>query len=72
MFLTNDLLEMEKHEFTIIKYQPTLSQELPIELKYYAFKEKKKKKELEVEEYDLEAEGLYEGNGNDNSCPAFL
>lgn len=70
VFLTNDLLEMEKHEFSVIKYEPTLSQELPIELKYYAFKEKKKKVD-NVEEHDLEGEGLYEGNGSDHTCPKF-
>jgi len=70
VFLTNDLLEMENHEFSVIKYEPTLSQELPIELKYYAFKEKKKKVD-NVEEYDLEGEGLYEGNGSDHTCPKF-
>ena len=61
---------MEKCEFSVIKYEPTLSQELPIELKYYAFKEKKKKVD-DVEEHDLEGEGLYEGNGSDHTCPKF-
>ena len=70
VFLTNDLLEMKRHEFSVIKYQPTLLQELPIELKYYAFKEKKKKAE-EVEEYDLEGEGLFEEKGNNFDCPGF-